>query len=474
MRSARLVNYDHLIIWLAALGLLACGLLFSERILAANVIVIKAGQIIDGITDSPIKRGVIVIQDDKILAVGPVNEVEIPTGATVIDVPDETILPGLIDTHGHLNLRFGAEKFSDAATGGVHPEGLSPGGQQMIYMIRNARVSLLGGTTTMRMVGAGWPGNAVDKFLMEGIEQGIVPGPRLIFGGTGITATAGLSTNNVDSPWALRQRVREEFESGAEWIKVFLLDWTETSASFSDEELAAIVDEAHRLGIKVTAHATGRWGSAMKAAIRAGVDTIEHARPMSDEIIDLLAENKVAVSLTPLVYVGFRPDENTWRYLDQIATGPRDWIEYTREQYFDYLSENPVVLTQDRPYTEGVKRRAKADFFPSNQTQQGEALAAYKRGVLIGLGIDTIYYGAQGNAIEYLIDAGIAPMAAIRMATSDAAKVIGYSEQIGSLVPGKSADLISMKADPLTERWMWHTINLIMKEGKRYDDLSWQ
>lgn len=324
----------------------------------------------------------------------------------------------------------------------------------------------------MRMVGEQhWN----DIYLKRAVETGQVPGPRMILGGEPISSTSGHGSpqNWVDGPWDGVRAVRENFGQGVEWLKLLLIDRTPNATLFSPEELKAMVDEAHRVGMKVTAHATGRWGSAIRAAIEAGVDNIEHARPMTDDIIRLMVQRGTTVSLTPLVYVGFRPDATTWQYLDAVAKGPGDWVEYGRKQFFDFRKTHPEVESTDRPYVSEDFTRAGRDFFPSIATQQREALAAFQSGVPVSLGLDTVYYGTIGNAIEFLIEGGFAPMDAIRAATAVAAKNIGYGDRLGTLEKGKFADLISLRADPLTRRWAWNTIHFVMKSGQRYDTLSW-
>ncbi len=435
---------------------------------------ITGATIIDGTGREPIADGVVVVRGKRIEAVGPAASTPVPDGCERIDLPGETVLPGLIDTHGHLSLRYGAKGASGVS--GLLDQAMAPGAKMMLYMVRNARASLLCGVTTMRMVSEGTPDNPVDAYMKVGIADGIVPGPRIIDGGTGLTPTGGHGAPAIwtDGCDQVRARVRQDFYRGAQWIKILLIDGAPESTIYSDAELEAIVDEAHRWGLKVTVHCTGRWGSSMKAAIRAGVDNIEHARPMTPEIIDMLVAHKVGVSLTPLVYVGFRPDDSTWDYLDNVATGPADWIEYGRKQYFDFRRDHPEIETEDRPYEDGEANRSGRDFFPSNRTQQGQALAAFKAGVKVSVGLDTIYYGAVGNAVEYLIEGGFTPMDGIRAATAVAAENIGYADKLGVLEPGKFADIISLKADPLTERWAWSKLHLVMKDGIRYDGLSWR
>ena len=454
-----------------ALALLGSILLTANVQAQERVVAIKARQIISGTTSPPITNGVVVVRDNRIEAVGPEASVRIPQGAEVIDLGNETLLPGLIDTHGHLSYRAGML----GPNGGAIPlndQVAQPDGIQMLRMVRHARVALLSGVTTMRMTGEShWN----DVYLKRAIEDGQVPGPRMFLGGEAISSTSGHGSplGWVDGPWEAVKRVRENFGQGVEWLKILLIDRTPDATLLSPEELKAIVDEAHRLGMKVTAHCTGRWGSSIRAAVLAGVDMIEHARPMTPEIINLMVQHKTMVSLTPLVYVGFRPDATTWKFLDTVAKGPGDWIEYGRKQYFDYRQAHPEVETEDRPYVSEDPTRAGRDFFPSIRTQQSQALAAFKAGVRISLGLDTVYYGTIGNAIEFLIEGGFAPIDAIRAATAVAAQNIGYGDRLGTIEPGKQADMISLRADPLTERWAWGKVHLVMKAGKRYDTLTW-
>jgi imidazolonepropionase-like amidohydrolase len=127
----------------------------------------------------------------------------------------------------------------------------------------------------------------------------------------------------------------------------------------------------------------------------------------------------------------------------------------------------------DRDYEDNEANRAGRDFFPSIRTQQSQALAAHRAGVPLSLGLDTLYYGGIGNSIEFLIEGGFPPMDAIRAATAVAAQNLGYGDRLGTLEVGKRADMISLRADPLTARWAWNRIHLVMKDGVRYDGLSW-
>jgi len=455
-------------------ALLGC-LLVMGAALTANaaerIVAIRARQILDGTGREPIRGGVVIVRGSRIETVGSAASVPVPAGAEIIDLAGETLLPGLIDTHGHLNSRYGITPIPGVE--GLAAQSRDPDGKQMLRIVRNSRVSLLCGVTTIRMAGeAGWN----DVHLSQAIRAGVVPGPRIVLGGLGLTPTGGHwhgSDNRADGPWEIVRQVREHFHQGAEWLKIAMIDRSPEGTMYTMEELKAAVDEAHRLGMKVTAHATGRWGSSMKAAILAGVDNIEHARPMTDEIIQMLVRHGTTVSLTPLVYVGFRPDASTWEFMDRGARNPLDWLEYGRRQYFDFRKANPAIETDDRPYEDNEPNRSGRDFFPSIRTQQQQALAALRAGVPVSFGLDTIYYGGLGNTIEFFVEGGFTPLEAIRSATAVAARNIGYGDRLGTIEPGKIADMISLKADPLTARWSWGKLHLVMKEGQRYDTLSW-
>lgn len=165
--------------------------------------------------------------------------------------------------------------------------------------------------------------------------------------------------------------------------------------------------------------------------------------------------------------------QGAWAYRTIAARGPEDWIESGRKQFFDYRKANPDVETIDRAYEDNEPNRAGRDFFPSIRTQRQQALAAHQAGVPLSLGLDTVYYGGIGNAVEFLIEGGFDPMDAIVAATPVAAENIVYGDRIGGIEKGKRADIISVRANPLTERWAWHTVHLVMKDGQRFDTPSW-
>ena len=182
-----------------------------------------------------------------------------------------------------------------------------------------------------------------DLVLKQAIEQGVHVGPRIIGGGEHIGP-------EVESAEAVRKKVREYFRAGAEWIKMTHTDLTPTTAQLSPELLKAGIDEAHRLGLKVTVHAVGRWGSALRTSIEAGADNIEHARPLTEEMVQLMLKRGTSASLTPLAYVGWYPPPDAFATLDRGVRSAAEWMDYLDRQVADYRRTHPEVETTDRPF----------------------------------------------------------------------------------------------------------------------------
>jgi imidazolonepropionase-like amidohydrolase len=397
-------------------------------------IAIRAGKLIDGKSDRPILNALILIEGDRIVSITPGGAP--PAGVELVDLSRATVLPGLIDTHTHLLLNgdITAEEYDDQLLKQSIP-------YRAILGARNAHIALEHGFTTLRDVeteGAMY----ADADVKTAIERGEIPGPRLqvstrAMAPTGMYPLQGYSwelemphgVQLVDGVENARRAVREQVSHGADWIKYYsdrryfygsdgvLHSWV----NFTDEEARAIVDETHRLGHKVAAHAIGSDGIA--AALRAGVDTIEHGDGLTDELIDIMVRK--GVYWVPTITVGA-----------YVAPGRQgNW---------------PKMVATER-----------AAF--------GHAL---QKGVKIALGTDAGGFDwkvlGQASEFHYYVEYGMTPMQAIRSATTVAAELLGWSDRIGSLEAGKFADLIAVAGDPLADITELERVKFVMKGGKIY------
>ncbi len=412
---------------------------------AEKVYGISAARLIDGRGDSVIQDAVLVVSGSQITAVGPRRSIAVPAGAERIDLGDQTLLPGLIDGHTHT-----AGRSDSRLREGQRELWLQDNGIQMTRAVRHARLNLLSGVTTCRV--AGDPARS-DFFLRDAIEAGRVPGPRILPSGQWVSTTTGgtIRSRRVDGPWEIIELVRNNIEDGATQIKLIIYGKTPTTTNFTWEEIKAAVDETHRHGRLVTAHASDV--PSIRQAIEAGVDNIEHGANLNDELIRLLAEKKIAVDSTSLAGYQAFFDEG-WPYQDQHSASIEDWISWVRRLIVKVHETNPERLE--------VRRR-----------RQAEILKAHRAGVPIFVGLDN-FHGLLALEIEFLVEAGFSPMEAIRAATSVAAKAIGVGEKTGTLEPGKWADMISVRGNPLQDVGALSRVSFIMVGGKRYDGLSYR
>jgi len=284
------------------------------------VTALRAAWVIDATGRPPIRDGVVVIRGRRIESVGPRASAAIPAAAVIVDLPHDTLLPGFVDTHSHLAMRIAA-----GGVQSIQAQRSAPPEIQMAMMLRNARVQLLCGVTTLRQCGDAYYN---DIKIRDASAASLHPAPRIVSAGWPITNTGahGIPAYWFDGPEVVRAAVRRNVDAGAEWIKLLSTDATSTSSQMAFEDIRAAVLEAHRFGVKVTMHTTGRWGSTMRAAIDAGVDTLEHARPLTDDLIKLMLEKGTTASLTPLVYIGgVRPPRLGCTWTSAFATVRSGW-----------------------------------------------------------------------------------------------------------------------------------------------------
>ncbi len=404
----------------------------------AETQIIYAGTLIDVESGKALKDRVIVIEGGVITAIGSeatIDDIDLPDDAVLIDMSEMTILPGLSDSHVHLT--------SDATVHGYKRLTVSTP-RAAITGVVNAKKTLMAGFTTVRNLGA--PGFA-DVDLMNAINDGDIVGPNIIPAGRSIGITGGHCDNNLlpyeykvtsggvaDGPWAVRAKVRENNKYGAKVIKFcgtggVLSKGTKIGAQqFSFEEMKAIVEEAHLLGLKVAVHAHGAEG--IETAIRAGVDSVEHSSLISDEGIRLAKKNGTYLSMD--IYVS-------------------DYI----------LSEGEAagILEEslDKERTVGKAQRERFE-------------AAAQAGVKIAFGSDAGVYphGQNGRQFAYMVKWGLSPMEAIQASTIGNAELFGTSKTHGSIAVGKRADIIAVDEDPLDDVQALEDIDFVMKDGVIY------
>ncbi len=406
--------------------------------LPAQVTAIKAGRLIDVEAATVRINQVILVEGGRIQAVG--SDVPIPAGAKVIDLLQSTVLPGLIDCHTHL---VGDARDLDP----ILILRKSPA-QVAFDSVPNARATLEAGFTTVRDVGTYRA--FVDVALRDAINQEYIPGPRLYVAGAYVTVSGGagaltgiatdiglpydLRAGIADSPEEVRQRIREIHNQGADHIKILATGAVLTHGSnpgaqeFTMAELEAAVDEARRHGLKVVAHAHGAQG--IKNAVRAGVASIEHGTFLDDEGIALMKQH--GTYLVADVY-------NDEYIMGEAARKgmPRDFLEKEARM---------------------------------GEVQRQAFRKAVKAGVKIAFGTDAGVYPHGWNARQFawMVRYGATPMQAIQSATIWAADLIGKSDQIGSLAPGKYADIVAVRGDPLADVTLLEKVGFVMKAGVVY------
>lgn len=383
---------------------------------------------------------VVVVRGDRVAEVG--TSLAVPQGARIIDLGSATLLAGLIDLHTHLTNRMG-----------VHWEdGLvkTTPGHDALWGARNARVTLLAGFTTCRDMGPTWP--YVDVDLRNAIEQGAVPGPRLLVAGNYVSATGGAGDarqfsiyvdvpvvkNLADGPEEVTKVVRTNLKNGADFIKILSTGAvlskgiSPEAQQYSDAEIQAAVTEANRWGKQVASHSHGIGG--IKASIRAGVRTVDHGSYLDDEAVAMLKATNRRTFYVPTLYTS-------------------------------------AVIEED-----GAKNNVPESERERSRQIAGIKNAAFKRALAanlpIGFATDAAVIPHGDNAREFAVRVGLgeSPMAAIVSATSLNAEIIGWSDRVGTVERGKFADLIAVAGDPLRDITELQRVRFVMKGGVVYRD----
>jgi len=437
---------------------------------AQEEVAIKAGRLIDGTGAPTINNGVVIIRGDRIEAVGPASKISIPSTTRIIDLSTDTVMPGLINGHDHPTVR--------AYTGNQLPRpGLNSLVQQLDQMgepsvmqgvrgVRDLRVDLLSGVTTEYVVGE-VGGN--DIYLKKMADAGVIPAPRMYLSGPWIIPTGGYSPiPETNGPWAMRNMVRKNFENGAHHIKIVISRMMPTgpnaggsygpgATNFTKEEIDAVVDEAHRLGMKVTAHAID--AESIRFALEGGVDSVQHADDLSPEIVALFLKSHAGIVNTyvAMLQSSFTPQD--FRQLDTEANSAEDWIDHARDILNGAITKNQGYLGE--PLQEYLKRR------------YAQLKLAKEKGVPIAVGTDNMQ-GLLDLDIENLVNAGFTPLQAIDAATGTAAKVLGIDKEVGTLEKGRYADVISIGGRPDENIRDLSKVKFVMVGGKIYSGLSFR
>ena len=416
-------------------ALVLCGAMAdAQGPVAQPVTAIRAARLIVG-DGTTIEQPVVLVQGDKIIAVGPAARITVPKGAMVIDLPGHTLMPGFIDCHTHIN--------SADSDGGDMSALKETGAHAAIYGVVNAKKTLDAGFTTIRDAGAmHW----ADIALRDLIAKGVVPGPRIYASGPSLGSTGGHADVNgwspelslpgtgviVDGADNLRHQVRLNFKNGSDQIKITATGGilssgdAVTSQAFSDEELRAVVEEAGRQGRKVMAHAHGAKG--LLAAVNAGVASIEHGSLIDDAGIAAMKAHGTYLVPTLIIL--------------------EDIIQRGKE-----LGTPEYAITKAKAI-EGDRRT--------------RLRAAYKAGVKFAFGTDATsdIHGRNGQEFALMVDQlGATPMEAILTATRNAADLIGIGDKTGSVAAGKWADIVAVDGNPLDDVRRLEHVVFVMKGG---------
>ena len=399
---------------------------------AARPVAIRAARLLDVRGGEIINNAVIVVEGDRVKAVG--RNVAVPPGARILDLGDVTLLPGLIDCHTHVMLEPEDER-------GTPPVVTKSQAFRTVEGVAAALKDLQAGFTTMRDLDSEGAGFA-DVAVRDGINQGIIPGPRLLVSGNPLTITGGAMNNaglspdiqlpdpgaNTDTREAMVMEVRREVRNGVDWVKVYATGpmryvdpvTLDPLSQFSAEDIRAIVAEAARWHRDVAAHAYG--GEGAKNAIRGGVRSLEHGMMLDDEALRMMIAQGTFYCPTLSVYVPKRPEEDT---------------ELRRR----------IVASHRQVFQKALKMGVK---------------------IVFGTDVGAFEHGTNAREFELMVEYGMKPLEAVRAATTRAAELLRMEKQVGAVEPGKYADIIAVEGNPLEDIRALRRVAFVMKAGQVY------
>ncbi len=421
---------------LALLGMALPGVAAPAAGQAPAPIVLKAARVFTATSERPLAPGMVIVEGDHITQVG--QNLAMPPGAQVIDLGDSTLLPGFIDAHVHLSMEMGEDWYRD-----FYQDIMRFPAEQALYAARYARRTLDAGFTTVRDLGSG---QFVSLGLRNAINAGVAEGPRMLIANHGIGSTGGHADQSpfppdrikpagtlegvCNGPAECREAVRYQIKYGADVIKcmpsggVLSLSDPVDVPELTQEEMNAIVSEAHAWHRKVAAHCHG--DEAAKIAIAAGVDSIEHGSFLKDDTLRLMKEK--GVYLVPTLFAGFWVGEKADHFPPAIA----------------------------------VKARAAA------AQMQSMFQRAVKIGVKIAFGTDSAVepHGLDAQEFALMVKNGLSPARSLLAATASGADLLGLADKIGTLETGKLADLVAVPGDPLQDIRQTEKVTFVMQGGR--------
>lgn len=399
---------------------------------SSRVVAVVGATVVNLGGGAPLVNAAVVIEGDRIAAIGPAATTTVPPGAEVIRATGRYLAPGLMNMHTHYGLvlpgRQGAELANETEAA------------LALRMAANARTSLLSGVTTTRSTGEI---KRADFVLRRAIDRGEAVGPRIVTAGETLNVTGGHGWNpnkeGLDSPDAFRRAVRQRHSEGAEWVKIAISGGIAdthgdiAASQMTKDEVAAVTETAHRHSMKVTAH-SGSPGATLEA-IEAGLDCVEHGYFLTDQVLQKMVEKNV-------------------------------WLV-------------PTIVVAQPTVMEFFKKIGSPDWYLARVASVGEShfkmlQNAIKHKVKIALGTDQFPYEPNDGTTatireaQYYVEAGMTPLQALRSATVEAATMLGIEDRVGTIEPGKLADLILTDADPSRDIKALRNIRLVMKGGVVY------
>jgi imidazolonepropionase-like amidohydrolase len=386
----------------------------------------KGFTLIDGNGNAPVENSYFIVEDKKVVKVGKVSELENTNDVEVVELNGKTVMPGLINAHVHINMEPKGDPFADAQSDA----------KLAFNTAANLKKHLFAGTTFFRDLGGM---NYVDLEARDAVNAGLLEGPEFLAAGKCICMTGGhgweAGGREADGPDEVRKAAREQLRAGADVIKVMATGGVMTrgvepgSPQFTEEEMRAAIEEAHKAGRKTSTHAQGTTG--IKNAVRAGIDSVEHAFFLDDEVIQMMVERGTYVVPT-LVAV-------------------------------DFIVKNGVEA--------GIPEYAVRKASSTQEAHKASILKAYKAGVKIAMGTDSgTPFNLHGSApfeVKLMTACGMSPMDALVAATKGSADCLGILDNYGTLEEGKFADFLVLDENPLDNLDTLFNINSVYKLGRK-------